>query len=938
MREGGLGADSSGDRQRSAKGAEFRVLGPLEVLVDGAAVPLGGPKQRAVLGVLLALGGEPVPAERLIDELWGEAPPATATAALQVHVSGLRKVLPGRIRTVAAGYLLDLAGAVRDTDGVEDELRRARAGEPAETAAGLAAVLTRWRGPAYGGVPPSPAVTAAATHWEELRLSALEDRLAADLALGRHAELSAELAGLTAAYPTRERLAAHRMLAAYRGGRTGEALAAYGALERALADELGVQPGEQVEALARAIERADPTLAAPTGLPMPASRFVGRRRELDRLGELLGRSRVVTVTGPGGAGKTRLTLQLARDAGPEHPDGVHLVELATAGSVAGAVAAALDVREQPGEPLPVTLTGFLRHRRVLLVLDNCEHVLPAAAELCALLVARCAGLRVLASSRERLGVEGEAVWPLAGLQLPDEDDPPAVAARTDAVRLLADRGALARPGFRVGTGDVAVAAGLCRRLDGLPLAIELAAARLAALSLTEVAGRLDRRLDLLAGGGRAAPERHRTMRATLEWSHQLLEPDERELFRRLSVFAGGWTLAAAAEVLGTDPLDPLTRLVDRSMVVAEPGPGGTRYRMLETVRDYAGERLAAAGETGLRADHARWCLTLAQRVAGFGGADHSAELARLAADYGNVLAALDWALDADPQLGLEIAAPMWWFWWERGLMDSGLRMLSRALAAADPAPSPARGAALRAAAALARSSGSVQEALRLGTESLAVFRALDDQAGVAAALNNLCMTTQVLGRFEESLRYGTECLALAEAGGDRRRIAATVNNLGTTLRCLDRLEEASTAFTDALAGFRAAGDRRGEAAAVSNLAIVARRSGDPAGSRRWWAGALTLYRELELPEGMLDVVEGVAGLLAADRPADALRLLTVAQRERARLGAPVITPDEIADRDAALATARAALGPDRSAAVTQAAAGISLDGVLDEVGDDLRSA
>jgi predicted ATPase len=553
-------------------------------------------------------------------------------------------------------------------------------------------------------------------------------------------------------------------------------------------------------------------------------------------------------------------------------------------------------------------------------------VLTPVAELCGTLLARCAGLRVLASSRERLGVEGEAVWPLAGLALPGADDPPAVAAAADAVRLLADRGALARPGFRLGPADVPVAAALCRRLDGLPLAIELAAARLRSQSLAEVAGRLDRRLDLLAGGGRSAPERHRTMRATLEWGHQLLEPDEQVLFRRLGVFAGGCTLAGAAAVLGdTADVDVLTRLVDRSMVVAEPGPHGTRYRMLETVRDYAGEQLVAAGETGWRREHARWCRALAERVTAFGGADHSAELARTDDEYGNVIAALDWAATADPELGLLIAAPMWWYWWERGLMASGLRHLTRALTAAGPEPTAARGGALRAAAALARNSGHLDDARRLGAESLAAFRALADPAGEAAALNNLLMTTHAQGDFTASLGYGEAALVLARAGGDARRIAATENNLGSTLRNLRRHTEAAAAFAAARDGFRECGDRRGEAAAASNLAIVARQTGDPAASRRWWAEAFALYRELDLTDGVLDALDGIGCLLAGEgRAAEALRMLAVTDRERRRLGAPLIIPDERADRDAALATARTALGP--------AAAAIEADpGPLDAV-------
>lgn len=372
------------------------------------------------------------------------------------------------------------------------------------------------------------------------------------------------------------------------------------------------------------------------------------------------------------------------------------------------------------------------------------------------------------------------------------------------------------------------------------------------------------------------------------------------------------------------------------MVVAEPGPDGTRYRMLETVRDYAAEQLAAAGETGLRADHARWCLTLARRVASFGGPDHPAELARLAAEYGNVVAALDWALTEDPQLGLEIAAPMWWFWWERGLMDSGVQLLTRALAAAGPAPTTARAGALRAAAALARNSGHLDEARRLGQESLDTFRVLGDPAGEAAALNNLLVTTHAQGDFSASLEYGKAALVLAEAAGETRRVAATENNLGSTLRNLGRRPEAAASLQAALGRFRKLDDRRGQAAALSNLAITARQAGDPAGSRRWWSAALALYQELELPDGLLDVVDGTACLLAAeDRAADALRLLTVADRERLRLGATLLSPDETTDREAALATARAALGPDGSAAVTAAAAEVPLDDVLDQVRDNL---
>jgi tetratricopeptide (TPR) repeat protein len=353
--------------------------------------------------------------------------------------------------------------------------------------------------------------------------------------------------------------------------------------------------------------------------------------------------------------------------------------------------------------------------------------------------------------------------------------------------------------------------------------------------------------------------------------------------------------------------------------------------MLETVRDYAAERLAAAGETGLRRAHATWCLGLARRVAAFGGADHSAELARLAAEYGNVVAALDWAFVADPALGLEIAAPMWWFWWERGLMGSGLAYLERGLVAAGPAPTGPRAGALRAAAALARNNGHFADARRLAEESLAVFRSLGDPEGEAAALNNLLITAHAQSDFTASLAYGQAALALAEAGGDRRRIAATENNIAATLRNLDRTSDAIAALERALALFRELDDRRGEAAAASNLAIAARQAGDPEGSRRWWATALPLYRELDLAEGVVDVVDGVACLLAAEgRASDALRLITVADRERHRLGAPQLGPDEVSGRLSALDTARTALGP-AAAAVESAAADEPLDAILDTI-------
>jgi predicted ATPase/DNA-binding SARP family transcriptional activator len=920
----------------------FRALGPLEVTgADGAPLRLGGPKQRALLGVLLVHAGAPVSAERLIDQLWEDDPPPTVATALQVHVSGLRKVLGDRLVTVASGYALRAGEDEVDAHRFEAAVRAARAhlpDRPAQAASGLAAALALWAGEPYGEVPVSADVAAARARLAELRLAATEDRAEAELALGRHTQVAADLAATAAQHPTRERLAGLRMLALYRAGRPAEALRAYQGLCRALADELGVEPGREVAALAQAVERRDPTLDPPSSVPTTASRFIGRRRELDGLERLLGECRLLTVTGPGGAGKTRLALELARHATGDHPDGVHVVELA--GSLAGSsvpvrVASVLGVRARPDEPPADALARHLRGSRALLVLDNCEHLTGSAAALCSRLLTACAGLRVLATSREPLGVAGEQVWSLTGLALPGTTDTGPAAAHSDAVRLLADRGAAARRGFGVHSGNVAVAAALCQRLDGLPLAIELAAAQLRTLTLDEVATRLGRRLDLADRRARTTPERHRTMRAAIDWSYHLLEPDEQAAFRALSVFAGGCTVAAAEQVAGlADGYDVLARLVDRSVMVAEPHPDGTRFRMLELVSEYAAERLAETGEAaGRRRRHADWCVELATAAARFGGPDHAEWLRRLSAEEANLRAALAWCLaeGGDPAAALSVASPLWWFWWVRGLMADALEWLRRGLASPDAVPAELRARALRAAAALARNSGDHAAARDLGERCLAEFEGLDDPAGMAAALNGLCITTHAQRDFAASLRYGERSRQLAEQAGDERGIAAAQNNMGGSLRALDRREEATALFAEALKRFRAIDDPRGEAAALGNLGVMARRNGDPAQARALALASLALYRDLELPEGQIDQLDAVAGVeLDEGRPAAALRLLTVAARERERLGSPLYSPDEIADRDRSVAESRAALA-ERAAAVTDQAAALPLATAVDRL-------
>jgi predicted ATPase/DNA-binding SARP family transcriptional activator len=919
---------------------EFRVLGPLEVVTDGESVRLGGPRPRAVLGVLLAHAGRAVSVDRLIEQVWGEDPPPTASTALQVHLSALRKIIGDRLVTAASGYLLGAGETEVDAlrfEAMVSAARRHLADRPARAAEELAVALELWRGEPYAGVPSGSDVDAARQRLGELRLSTVEDRLDAELTLGRHAQIVSELAGLVVDHPLRERLTRLYLLALYRCGRGADAQAAFQVYGTRLRRDLGVEPGTEIAALAKAIDRGDPTIASPSAVPTPASRFIGRRHELEELAKQLGETRLLTVTGSGGVGKSRLAIELVRDTAADHPDGVRLVELAAlaeGSSIADRVAAAFDIRPGTGEPISDALTARLRTARALLVLDSCEHVIESAAKLAAELLSQCSGLRILATSQEPLGIPGERVWPLNGLATPGADESAANAERSEAVRLLADRGAAARPGFAINQHNIGVAAALTRRLDGLPLAIELAAAQLRVCTLVEVAEGLDRRLDMADRRARTTPDRHRTMRAAIDRSYHLLAPDEQTLFARLAVFAGGFGLEAAERVAGAAPGD-LDRLVDQSMVVAEPQPDGTRYDLLELIREYAVERLEEAGEaTERRREHAAWCAELARAHEQYGGPDHAERVRRLGVEEKNLRAALAWCVggSGDPGLALEIASPLWWYWWTRGLMTEARAWLRRALELTDPAPSLARGRGLRAVSVLIRNSGDYDEAREVGEECLAVFQALSDEEGVSSALMGLCVSAVAQQDFHAALDFAGECRRLAELAGNRRRVGALLNSMGIALRCLGRRDEALAHFTEALKIFTELDDRRSTAAALGNLGFMARQDGDLAESRRLFERSLASYVEIGLVEGQLDGLDGFALLeIAEGRPAAAVRLLAVSDRELRNLGVAPFVADEIEARQAGWAAARAELGDDEVEKIVAAAADLPLGFVVDRL-------
>ncbi len=677
----------------------FGVLGATEVRrEDGTPVPVGGPRVRTLLALLALEAGRVVPAERLIDGLYGEQPPEGVANALQSQVSRLRGALKdlAPVEFSPAGYRLAVDREDVDVHRFERlavEGRRALAAGDATAAAELLReALALWRGPAFADLTEAPFRDPQVTRLTELKTSAIEDRVEADLKLGRHEDVLAELREIVAEQPLRERPRGLLIRALQRAGRQADALTAFEDARRVLADELGADPGPELAAAHLAVLRGGTPPAEETRTPLPAqlTSFVGREGDLRQVLGRLDRSRLVTLTGPGGAGKTRLALEAA--AGVDLPAVfVELAPYTEDSDVAHAVLSALGLRTVPvgaatgrmeNEPVG-RLIDTLAERAVLLVLDNCEHLVDAVAKLVARLLGAAAALRVLTTSREPLGITGEVVSPVPRLAVPPPGTPPARSLEFAAVRLFADRAVAGDPGFAVDDTTAGDVQRVCAALDGLPLAIELAAARVRTLPVGEIAARLtpwplggkehlegDDRFRLLSRGSRVAETRHRTLRGVVEWSWDLLDEDERWLGRRLTVFAGGTTLTDAEAVCAVpDIADLLPSLVDRSLVERT----GDRYRMLETIRAFFAEKLAEAGETDrMRRAHAAHFLELAERADPLiRTGDQLVWLDRLDAAYDDLLAALRWATEADIRIALRFSAALATYWWMRGRRFEG---------------------------------------------------------------------------------------------------------------------------------------------------------------------------------------------------------------------------------------------------------------------------
>jgi len=809
-------------------------------------------------------------------------------------------------------------------------------------------------------------------------------------AVGLSQEALAERAGLTA----------QAISALERGVRQ----APYRDTVRMLGDALSLDPAERAALEASVARRRGPaTTLAPAateqrwpGVPIPPEPLLGRDEAVAALADLLiGGARLITLTGPGGVGKTRLGLATARAVATHFADGavcfVPLAPLRDHGLVCSAIVGALGLREAGGDGPLEALRVHLADRQQLLVLDNFEHVAPAAPLLAGLLAA-CPRLAILATSRAPLHLQGERRYAVAPLVTPDPTTLPTLdaLARSPAVALFVRQGQAAVPGFALSEANATAVAAICRRLDGLPLAIELAAARVRTLPPAALLTRLALALPLLTGGARDLPERHQTLRATLDWSHDLLHQGEQTVFRRLAVFAGGCTLEAAAAVCGTgaplaiELLDWLGALLDQGLVQRTIPPDdeedAPRFTMLETVREYALECLArepaGQGEAdATRRRHAAYYLALGEDAEPhLAGERQVPWLARLVCEHDNLRAALDWSLGegGEPLAALRLAAAIWRFWLTRGYADEGRRWLGRALAAAPAveATVAVRAKALAAAGALAHSQGDYTGAAASTEESLMLWRVLEDRVGIAGALGTLALVHKSRGDyagatrlFEEALArwralgqdlkvsmtlnnlgataydqgdfarfegYVAECLLIKRALGDQQGIAIALCNLGEGARSRGDLARAGALLAESLAHFRAQGSTPRIAHVLHSLGIVAQGQGDEQAAREALAESLALFRALGDRGGIALCLEGWA-LMASARGEEprAARLFGAADSLRSALGFPV-APVDRADHERAIADVKARMVPAVFAAAWGVGRALPLETMVDE--------
>ena len=905
----------------------FRALGPLEVRAGDRPVDLGPGKQRALLAVLLALAPDAVPVERLVDELWPDGGPGQPRRSLQVYVSALRRALgpeAARLTTVGKAYRVDVSDGCFDVSVFEAQVtacvEQHRSGDHEAAVSTADAALALWKGHAWQDLREVPVLEPDAARLEELRLDLRAVRAGAHLALGRHRDQVPELEALVRAHPLREDLRGHLMLALHRSGRQAEALEVYADSRARLAEETGLDPGVALRELHGAILGDDPALRledadlrARRHLPAPATPLVGRRADRDELFRLLlDGTRLLTLSGPGGVGKTRLALHLAHEMARACPDGVWFVDLADlddARMVGPAIGDALGV-DPVGDDAEASLVEHLHARRLLLVLDNFEQVV-AAAGLVARLLGASEGVQVLATSRVPLRVYGEHVRTLEPLDV------------ADAVELFTERATSSD--HRFDATHVELVEQICGALDRLPLAIELVAARAGELTLHDMADHLSARLDLASDGPPERSTRQQALRAAIRWSVDLLPAGTARSFGRLSVFAGGFQADAAAAV-GVER-DHLSALVRSSLVVRE----GDRFRLLETVRDFALELLETdPGREDVRGQHAAYLLALAEQARpGMAGDWSTALVRRLRAERANLRA----AMEHDERSGawvelLRLATALTIFWYRTGVRNEDLAWVELALDRARDADDHLRGRAYYGLAICRGEQGRSAEAMNACQESHRLLLATGDKAWTARVLNSLAGLTRDAGRAAEAAPLVDEVIAL------RRRLAdpdlslrVPLHNRAIVAIDLGDLETARNCLAEHRA--LAAGDALEEARIDSTLADVAVAEGSTEEATNLLRRALPVLREHGAESRLVELLDTLAALAAGTgRPSVAALLVGAADRAMADTGA-VQVPADVLLRQRRVGAALVSLPLHEQSAHAAEGASLGLEEALD---------
>lgn len=927
------------------------VLGPSTIEADGVPVKVDRALERG-LAVRLALArGAAVPDDILLRDLWGAEAGDKPVERLRVVIYRLRQLLgehaPAVHRT-PGGYAM--AAAPDDLIEVETVVRRLtaarQAGEPAGLAAMIEEALDHWRGPALADLRKLPFAALEATRLEGIQLDLRTELMEAKLAAGT-ANI-AELEQLSTEHPLHERLVGLLAIALYRAERQAAALDRLATLRRDLADELGIDPSPQTAELELRLLRQDPALSlvtttssssspARSGLPLSSrTQFVGRQGEVATLLSLLTPPALITLTGGPGLGKTRLAREVAaargagldktgldrevtaaRGAGGRPVAWLDLASISTGEAVVAGLAAAVGVDAGAGD----TAGGDLVARSieklddVLLVIDNAEHLVDEVADLVGRIRRTATTVSILVTSQRPLRISGEEIHQVAPL------------SQAAAISLFCSRSGLG-PHDRIDD--------ICAAVDRIPLAVELAAGLTRTMTIDQLADRIHHRLRLLVGGNRDSGFRHSSLRAALDWSHSLADPPAQTVLRRLAVFAGGCTLEAAEQVVSGDGIAPadlpaiLLDLTDRCLITVDQ----QRFRLLETVLDYAHEQLAGSGEAdSVRRRHVQWCTRVIAGIGDQGEPEYGVLETALGPEEANLRAALNWVLGegAEPATVAELPEAFWWYWWSRGLTDEARSWLAGCLDGIGTTETHTRAVAAQAAGMVGRLGGDYADARRWNDEALRIYRCLGDDAAVAAALLRLATLNLGMRDFDLALAQATEVLELASVSGSPREIGAAVNLSATALRCLGRPEEARRTRKPYDHLWRDQDSHRGEVGRVACLGVVAWLTGHRDEARKLYLDALRTFAATDLADGIAETLEALAGLeLDGGLPERALRLLTVADRYRSTISVESVLPAELDGRRNYEGAARLALG-DAADAVVLAARDLSLDQLVTEL-------